>query len=293
MYIPAIPPNIENFDVKLVITSEGNGSFYEGGMFSRVTEDGYPALGYNHPGYGCSTGTPYQKTVMSAAVSVLQFANNVLQIPNENIVGYGWSIGCFNLLTTAVLNPNLLGIILDATFDHIPSLAKHLMPDYLRYYANEITNDYWRLPNIDLIDKYPGPIVIIRRLRDNMMNTDSLRSPKSASNRSNVLIEKLFETRYKLYIDRSSMDAWLYFRRDRTHVMNEVNYSENTGRLLYEEIRTRTEINISQKEKVLITLYLLQLHLVELDVDHAESVQYPFVNLVKLLAKQKFHIKAL
>jgi len=40
----------------LVISSEGNAGFYEIGVMSSPLEAGYSVLGWNHPGFGGSTG---------------------------------------------------------------------------------------------------------------------------------------------------------------------------------------------------------------------------------------------
>jgi hypothetical protein len=40
----------------LVISSEGNAGFYEIGVMSSPLEAGFSVLGWNHPGFGGSTG---------------------------------------------------------------------------------------------------------------------------------------------------------------------------------------------------------------------------------------------
>ena len=49
---------IVNFTYQLfqVITCEGNAAYYEVGAFEYPLREGYSAMGWNHPGFGYSTG---------------------------------------------------------------------------------------------------------------------------------------------------------------------------------------------------------------------------------------------
>ena len=46
-----------------VITSEGNAAFYEAGCMDAPLNRGYSILGWNHPGFGSSTGKPHPDQV--------------------------------------------------------------------------------------------------------------------------------------------------------------------------------------------------------------------------------------
>lgn len=48
--------NINSNGTYLVISAEGNAGFYEIGVMSSPLEAGYSVLGWNHPGFGGSTG---------------------------------------------------------------------------------------------------------------------------------------------------------------------------------------------------------------------------------------------
>ena len=62
----------------LVISCDGNAGFYEIGVLGTPLELGYSVIGWNHPGFGGSTGTPYSQNEANAADAVMQFAINEL-----------------------------------------------------------------------------------------------------------------------------------------------------------------------------------------------------------------------
>ena len=62
----------------LVISCDGNAGFYEIGVLGTPLELGYSVIGWNHPGFGGSTGTPYPQNDANAADAVMQFAINEL-----------------------------------------------------------------------------------------------------------------------------------------------------------------------------------------------------------------------
>ena len=77
----------------LVICCEGNAGFYEIGMMGTAVSAGYSVLGWNHPGFSGSTGTPYPDQEVAAADAVMQFAIQRLGFLPRDILVYGWSIG--------------------------------------------------------------------------------------------------------------------------------------------------------------------------------------------------------
>ena len=62
----------------LVISCDGNAGFYEIGVLGTPLELGYSVIGWNHPGFGGSTGSPYPQNEANAANAVMQFAINEL-----------------------------------------------------------------------------------------------------------------------------------------------------------------------------------------------------------------------
>ena len=60
----------------LVVSCEGNAGFYEVGMAKTPLDAGYSVLGWNHPGFGGSTGSPFPDQEANAIDTVMQFAIN-------------------------------------------------------------------------------------------------------------------------------------------------------------------------------------------------------------------------
>jgi len=112
----------------LVICCEGNAGFYEIGIMSTPVTCGYSVLGWNHPGFYGSTGTPYPDQETKAVDAVMQFAINKLGFKVENIVVSGWSIGGYSSTWLAMNYPEIKGLVLDATFDDLLPLAVPRMP---------------------------------------------------------------------------------------------------------------------------------------------------------------------
>ena len=112
----------------LIITSEGNAGFMEIGSFSTVSKSSFSVLGYNHPGFGGSTGTPYPANSASTIYSVVQYAIHELGFLESDIIIYAWSIGGYDATVASSVFPNLKGLYLDATFDDVMPLATHVMP---------------------------------------------------------------------------------------------------------------------------------------------------------------------
>ena len=56
----------------LVITCEGNAGFYEIGFLGSPLDAGFSVLGWNQPGFGESSGSPFPSQTMNAMDAVVQ-----------------------------------------------------------------------------------------------------------------------------------------------------------------------------------------------------------------------------
>lgn len=90
-----------------MICCEGNAGFYEMGMLTTPLESGYSVIGWNHPGFWGSTGSPVPSQDAHAADAVMQYALKKLGFKEEEIVIYGWSIGGFAASWLAMNYPNI------------------------------------------------------------------------------------------------------------------------------------------------------------------------------------------
>jgi hypothetical protein len=95
----------------LVISCDGNAGFYEIGVMATPLEAGYSVLGWNHPGFGGSSGAPFPQQEVNAADAVMQFAIQQLGFRPDQIILHGWSIGGFTASWLAMSYPDVQGVV--------------------------------------------------------------------------------------------------------------------------------------------------------------------------------------
>uniref|UniRef100_A0A669E523 Abhydrolase domain containing 16A, phospholipase n=1 Tax=Oreochromis niloticus TaxID=8128 RepID=A0A669E523_ORENI len=155
----------------LVICCEGNAGFYEVGCMNTPLEGGYSVLGWNHPGFGGSTGVPFPQNEANAMDVVIQFAVHKLGFSLSDIVIYAWSIGGFTASWAVMSYPEIQSLVLDASFDDLLPLALKVMPDSWRPLVQHTVRQYMNLNNAAQVLKYQGPVLLIRRTRDEIITT--------------------------------------------------------------------------------------------------------------------------
>uniref|UniRef100_A0A665VY33 AB hydrolase-1 domain-containing protein n=1 Tax=Echeneis naucrates TaxID=173247 RepID=A0A665VY33_ECHNA len=194
----------------LVICCEGNAGFYEVGCMNTPLEGGYSVLGWNHPGFGGSTGVPFPQNEANAMDVVIQFAIHELGFQLSDIVVYAWSIGGFTASWAVMSYPEIQAVVLDASFDDLLPLALKVMPDSWRPLVQHTVRQYMNLNNAEQLLKYQGPVLLIRRTRDEIITTAG---PEDVmSNRGNNLLLKLLQFRYpKIMTDEGlrAVREWL------------------------------------------------------------------------------------
>ncbi|KAL6429784.1 hypothetical protein ACFW04_007581 [Cataglyphis niger] len=177
----------------LVITCEGNCGFYETGIISTPLNKGYSVLGWNHPGFGGSTGAPYPNQEENAVDCIMRFAIERLQFPEERIILYGWSIGGYAATWIAMNYPSIQSLVLDATFDDILPLALKAMSPSLEGVVRNIIRDYFNLNIAEQLNRYNGTVLLVRRTDDEIV---CVPNNSLAGNRGNMLLTKLLLRRY-------------------------------------------------------------------------------------------------
>uniref|UniRef100_A0A8C7X668 Abhydrolase domain containing 16A, phospholipase n=1 Tax=Oryzias sinensis TaxID=183150 RepID=A0A8C7X668_9TELE len=178
----------------LVICCEGNAGFYEVGCMNTPLDAGYSVLGWNHPGFGDSTGVPFPQNEANAMDVVIQFAVHKLGFQLNDIIVYAWSIGGFTATWAVMSYPEIQSLVLDASFDDLLPLALKVMPESWRPLVQYTVRRYVNLNNAEQLLKYQGPVLLIRRSRDEIITTGG---PEDImSNRGNDLLLKLLQSRY-------------------------------------------------------------------------------------------------
>ncbi|KAK2565829.1 Phosphatidylserine lipase ABHD16A [Acropora cervicornis] len=180
-------PDVRERGDTLVITCEGNAGFYEVGLITTPLKAGYSVLGWNHPGFAGSSGLPSPESEKNAIEVVMQYAIEELGFPVNKIFIYAWSIGGYPAVCGAKVYPQIGGMVLDATFDDIVPLAQTKMPDSICNFTTRVVKEYFHLDIARLLCSYPGPVLIIRRMRDEIISTEN---GDISSNRGNDLLLK-------------------------------------------------------------------------------------------------------
>uniref|UniRef100_A0A8D0BRF3 Phosphatidylserine lipase ABHD16A n=1 Tax=Salvator merianae TaxID=96440 RepID=A0A8D0BRF3_SALMN len=179
---------------KLVICCEGNAGFYEVGCLSTPLDAGYSVLGWNHPGFAGSTGVPLPQNEANAIDVVMQYAIHRLGFLPEDIILYAWSIGGFTATWAAMSYPDVSALILDASFDDLVPLALKVMPESWRGLVTRTVRQHLNLNNGEQLCRYQGPVLLVRRTKDEIITTTV---PEDImSNRGNDLLLKLLQHRY-------------------------------------------------------------------------------------------------
>ncbi|XP_061475275.1 phosphatidylserine lipase ABHD16A [Rhineura floridana] len=179
---------------KLVICCEGNAGFYEVGCLSTPLDAGYSVLGWNHPGFAGSTGIPLPQNEANAMDVVIQYALHRLGFLPEDIILYAWSIGGFTATWAAMSYPDISALILDASFDDLVPLALKVMPESWRGLVTRTVRQHLNLNNGEQLCRYQGPVLLVRRTKDEIITTTV---PEDImSNRGNDLLLKLLQHRY-------------------------------------------------------------------------------------------------
>uniref|UniRef100_A0A668A215 Abhydrolase domain containing 16A, phospholipase n=1 Tax=Myripristis murdjan TaxID=586833 RepID=A0A668A215_9TELE len=173
----------------LVICCEGNAGFYEVGCMNTPLEGGYSVLGWNHPGFGGSTGVPFPQNEANAIDVVIQFAVHKLGFQLSDIIIYAWSIGGFTASWAVMSYPEIQAVVLDASFDDLLPLALKVMPDSWRPLVQHTVRQYMNLNNAEQLCNCGHPVMLCCVLYH--------RGPEDImSNRGNDLLLKLLQFRY-------------------------------------------------------------------------------------------------
>ncbi|GAU96726.1 hypothetical protein RvY_08127 [Ramazzottius varieornatus] len=195
----------------LVICCEGNAGFYEIGIMATPMQLQYSVLGWNHPGFGCSTGEPLPSQELHAADAVMRYAVEHLGFGEADVMVFAWSIGGYPASWLASAYPQMKGVVLDATFDDLLPLALARMPPAMSTVVKHSVRTYLNLNVAELLCQYNGPILLIRRTMDEILSVHDS-EVKALVNRGDVLLKMILSHRYPQIVNQETfplLNAWL------------------------------------------------------------------------------------
>ncbi|KAL9988625.1 hypothetical protein ACROYT_G003091 [Oculina patagonica] len=266
----------------LVITCEGNAGFYEVGLMSTPLKAGYSVLGWNHPGFAGSSGLPSPESERNAIEVVFQYAVEKLGFSVSQIVIYAWSIGGYPAVWAARVHPQIGGMVLDATFDDIVPLAQTKMPEAVSGFTTRVVKEYFYLDIARLLCSYPGPVLLVRRMRDEIITTEE---GEISSNRGNDLLLKFLKFRYPNLVYDDSEDALLEYlaapdQATKKAIWNSLNVDVSLCRSMY---RSYVELNgrdfpmmlgqdLSVEQRTHLVMFLVLQYLMDFDATHCVNL---------------------
>jgi pimeloyl-ACP methyl ester carboxylesterase len=271
----------------LFITSEGNAGFMEIGSFATVSKSSFSVLGYNHPGFGGSTGTPYQENDAAAVAAVIDYAKHELGFTESQIVVYAWSIGGFDATVAGSAYRELKGLYLDATFDDVMPLADNVMPKALAPITVKTIRSIWNLNNSHYLSKFPGPVTILRRNNDEIMQ----KNPRIVEdNRANQLLLDFLDVRYPSLMtnqSRSKLKEFLSIgRRDESISWMQSQVDISMAKSIIESWQhskdaSTTSLGDDMDDELRLTLllYLVNKHFVTMDGPHGQPVPIQLLDI--------------
>ncbi|GFN73537.1 abhydrolase domain-containing protein 16a [Plakobranchus ocellatus] len=264
----------------LVIASEGNGGFYEMGCSGTPIEMNFSVLGWNRPGYGGSSGSPWPPAEQKAVEAVMMYAIHKLGFEPQNIVVFAWSIGGYSAALMARSFPDVQYVVLDATFDDLVPLAVSKMPQSWGGLVSKSIRAYMDLNIAEQLLQYQGPILLIRRTRDEMISTDMAMGnyPSVASNRGNNLLIKLLKFRYPTIVDSSTIPVMQHFlscemyRQGKQQHLSLSQFPMSVGKhqhLLLSQFPMFIALNESERDlKEKLALFLITMHMDNFESTH-------------------------
>jgi len=266
----------------LVICFEGNAGFYEIGVCVTPLDAGYSVLGWNHPGFAGSTGFPFPENERNAIDVVMQYATRKLGFEKPDIVLFAWSIGGYSATYAGAAHPDIRSMILDATFDDITPMALKSMPGIANGMVKVAIKTYMPLYIAQQLTRYPGPVLLIRRTKDEIITTGV--QGVVADNRGNFLLIHLLQYRYpNLLTERSMVVLKQYLagsKFEQLGVLSEAGVEEDLCLSILKSYVTENSYSypmhigtdIGEPEKAALLLYLASKYMVDFDSTHCNPL---------------------
>lgn len=266
----------------LIVTCEGNAGFYEVGIMTTPLKAGYSVLGWNHPGFAGSSGMPNPESERNAIDVVMQYATEKLGFPVNKIMIYAWSIGGYSAVWAARTHPQIGGMVLDATFDDIVPLAQTKMPEAISSFTTRVVKEYFHLDIARLLCSYPGPVLIIRRMRDEIITTED---GDVSSNRGNDLLLKFLKFRYPCLLDSEGEGAlWQYLsapdQATKRAIWDSLNVNTDLCKSMYKSYVDQNGKgfpmmigqDLSPEQRTHLLMFLVLQYLMDFDATHCISL---------------------
>ncbi len=129
-------------------------------LLQRIYQLGVSVLIVDYRGYGLSEGKPSERGTYLDAEAAWRYLVEVLEIPPEEIVVYGRSLGGSIAAYLAATKPTG-GVVIDSTFTSLPDLAAELYP----YLPTRLLTRF-RYPTVRFLERIEEPLLILHGRED-------------------------------------------------------------------------------------------------------------------------------
>jgi fermentation-respiration switch protein FrsA (DUF1100 family) len=146
----------------LIIFTHGNGELADQWTeeFADPRSWGWAVLLLEYPGYGRSTGTPSEQSIVQVAAAAYDWARQDARVDATRIVAYGRSLGGGPAAWLAA-NRSPAGIILESAFTSTrPLAARFLIPGFL------VRDPF---DNLSALREYRGPLLVVHGRDDSIV----------------------------------------------------------------------------------------------------------------------------
>lgn len=150
---------------KTILLSHGNSGnlTIRKHLIDLLLESGLSVFIYDYRGYGLSEGKPSVPGIVSDGIAAYNYLLNEIQIPAENIILYGESLGAAVACQIASKCKSA-GLILQSGFCSLARIGQEILP-FIKYYPSIL----FPRPNLDslsIIRKLDVPILVIHGVQD-------------------------------------------------------------------------------------------------------------------------------
>jgi fermentation-respiration switch protein FrsA (DUF1100 family) len=155
---------------KVILYFHGNGGNLSRYVYvtERLHKAGFSVFIINYRGYGCSSGDfPQETNIYEDAATALNYLIKEQQIPSQDILAYGYSLGGAVAIDLAVKNPELAGLVVESSFTSMLEMASFNAPSWLplNLLLTERFDSIAKIPNLEM------PVLFFHGTEDEVIPT--------------------------------------------------------------------------------------------------------------------------
>ena len=167
MFFQANPPNP---NAKTVLVCAGSHLSYENytvPMVQALKSMGHNVMVFNYEGFGNSEGTKSEEGIYRSVEAAYQYLKQEKKCGDENIVGWGYSLG--SAAVSDLASKHRVDIVIDRGFSSMSEVAYHEAPRSLKTIAKIIFLVGAHFDNLSKLKKLSGNVLIAQGMQDTTM----------------------------------------------------------------------------------------------------------------------------